>query len=111
MHSVAIRPFFEKAVAAIQAQIDPTSSVSHNERIVDRMGHARQFDIVIKGSFAGQTMLGMNKYPANQRVKKRPAAIANSPAAVRRTIMEAISESSISTHHGRSEKSSSKPNA
>lgn len=50
---------FEKAVAAIQAQIDPTSSVSHNEIIVDRLGHARQFDIVIRGTFAGQQMLGI----------------------------------------------------
>ena len=50
---------FEKAVAAIQAQIDPTSSVSHNETIDDRLGHARQFDIVIRGTFAGQQMLGI----------------------------------------------------
>lgn len=50
---------FEKAVAAIQAQIDPTSSVSHNEIINDRLGHARQFDIVIRGAFAGQQMLGI----------------------------------------------------
>lgn len=50
---------FEKAVAAIQAQIDPTSSVSHNEIIDDRLGHARQFDIVIRGIFAGQQMLGI----------------------------------------------------
>jgi hypothetical protein len=50
---------FEKAVAAIQAQIDPTSSVNHNEIIDDRLGHARQFDIVIRGKFAGQQMLGI----------------------------------------------------
>jgi len=50
---------FEKAVAVIQAQIDPTSSVSHNETIDDRLGHARQFDIVIRGTFAGQQMLGI----------------------------------------------------
>jgi hypothetical protein len=50
---------FEKVVAAIQAQIDPTSSVVHNEVIEDRLGHARQFDIVIRGSFAGQAMLGI----------------------------------------------------
>lgn len=50
---------FEKAVAAIQAQIDPTSSVTHNETLVDRLGHSRQFDVVIRGNFAGQQMLGV----------------------------------------------------
>lgn len=50
---------FEKAVAAIQTQIDPASSVTHNETLVDRLGHSRQFDVVIRGSFAGQQMLGV----------------------------------------------------
>ncbi len=50
---------FEKAVAAIQAQIDPVATVSHNETLDDRLGHARQFDIVIRGTFAGQQMLGI----------------------------------------------------
>lgn len=50
---------FEKAVAAIQMQIDPTSQVTHNETLVDRLGHARQFDVVIRGTFAGQQMLGV----------------------------------------------------
>lgn len=50
---------FEKVVAAIQAQIDPTSNVTHNEVLTDRLGHARQFDVVIRGSFAGQQMLGV----------------------------------------------------
>jgi len=46
-------------VAAMQAQIDPTSTVTHNEVIIDRLGHARQFDVVIRGRFAGQPMLGV----------------------------------------------------
>lgn len=50
---------FEKLVAAIQSQIDPTSSVSHNEKVTDRLGHERQFDIIIRGAFAGQPMLGV----------------------------------------------------
>ena len=50
---------FEKVVAGIQAQIDPTSSVTHNETLTDRLGHSRQFDVVIRGSFAGQQMLGV----------------------------------------------------
>ena len=36
---------FEKAVATIQAQIDPTSTVCHNERLFDRLGHGRQFEV------------------------------------------------------------------
>ena len=50
---------FEKAVATIQAQIDPAATVTHNELLVDRLGHSRQFDIVIRGTFAGQQMLGV----------------------------------------------------
>lgn len=50
---------FEKAVALVQAQIDPAATVTHNEVIVDRLGHARQFDVVIRGSFAGQALLGV----------------------------------------------------
>lgn len=50
---------FEKTVAAIQTQIDPNSCVTHNETLVDRLGHTRQFDVVIRGSFAGQPMLGV----------------------------------------------------
>lgn len=50
---------FEKAVAAIQAQFDPASSVTHNERLIDRLGHSRQFDVVVRGVFAGQSMLGV----------------------------------------------------
>jgi len=50
---------FEKAVAAIQAQFDPKASVTHNEVIKDRLGHHRQFDVVIRGSFAGQELLGV----------------------------------------------------
>ncbi len=49
---------FEKAVAVIQEQIDPTSSVYHNEKIIDRLGHARQFDIVIRGTFANNCAAG-----------------------------------------------------
>ena len=45
---------FEKAVALVQAQFDPAANVTHNEVIVDRLGHSRQFDVVIRGAFAGQ---------------------------------------------------------
>jgi hypothetical protein len=50
---------FEKLVAAMQARIDPTSTVTHDETLVDRLGHPRQFDVVIRGKFAGQQMLGV----------------------------------------------------
>lgn len=50
---------FEKAVATIQAQLDPTSTVTHNEVITDRLGQKRQFDVVVRGAFAGQPMLGV----------------------------------------------------
>ena len=50
---------FEKLVATMQTRIDPTSQVTHNENIVDRLGHSRQFDVVIRGLFAAQKMLGV----------------------------------------------------
>lgn len=50
---------FEKAVAAIQAQLDPAAAVTHNEVITDRLEQQRQFDVVVRGSFAGQPMLGV----------------------------------------------------
>lgn len=50
---------FEKAVAALQAALDPSAAVTHSEVIVDRLGQKRQFDVVIRGVFAGQQMLGV----------------------------------------------------
>ncbi|MCA8047511.1 restriction endonuclease [Burkholderia arboris] len=50
---------FEKVVAAIQSQIDPQATVTHSEFLIDRLGHRRQFDIVVRGTFAGQQMLGI----------------------------------------------------
>jgi hypothetical protein len=50
---------YEIAVATIQKRFDPFARVRHNEIIVDRIGHRRQFDVVIRGSFSGQPMLGV----------------------------------------------------
>lgn len=50
---------YEKVVAEVQQQVDPNANVSHNRRLVDRLGHTRQFDVVIEGSFAGQQLLGV----------------------------------------------------
>jgi hypothetical protein len=50
---------FEKAVAHVQAQFDSAATVTHNEVIADRLGHRRQFDVAIRGTFAGQAILGV----------------------------------------------------
>jgi len=50
---------FEKVVADIQSQVDPNADVFHNKHIVDRLGQSRQFDVVIRGQFAGQEILGV----------------------------------------------------
>lgn len=50
---------FEKVVTEIQARIDSNATVLHNQRIVDRLGHSRQFDVEIRGKFAGQDVLGV----------------------------------------------------
>ncbi|MGA4073544.1 restriction endonuclease [Ralstonia nicotianae] len=50
---------FEKVVAAIQSQIDPQATVTHSEFLIDRLGQRRQFDVVVRGTFAGQQMLGI----------------------------------------------------
>ncbi|MBP1992537.1 restriction endonuclease [Paenibacillus eucommiae] len=50
---------FEKAVASIQSKIDPNSKVTHDEKIVDKYGHFRQFDVVIRGKLGGRNLLGV----------------------------------------------------
>lgn len=50
---------FEKIVTEVQRQIDPNATVTHNRRLIDRLGHSRQFDVVVEGSFAGQQLLGV----------------------------------------------------
>jgi hypothetical protein len=50
---------FEKLVSRIQQQLDPNAQVSHNELLTDRLGHKRQFDVVIRGTLAGHKMLGV----------------------------------------------------
>jgi len=41
---------FEKAIAYIQSLMDAESDVSVNEKIRDRLGHSREFDVVIRGT-------------------------------------------------------------
>jgi hypothetical protein len=50
---------FEKVVAALQARFDPATVVEHNVMLTDRLGQNRQFDVVIRGVFAGQPLLGV----------------------------------------------------
>lgn len=50
---------FEKTVAAIQSRIDPDSDVTHDEKIKDRLGIFRQFDVVIRGRLGGRNLLGV----------------------------------------------------
>ena len=64
----------EKIVCRIQKMLDSKSNVTHNERIVDRVGNRRQYDVVIRGKFAGRTVLGVIECKDHKR-KKGPATI------------------------------------
>lgn len=46
-------------MAELQQAFDPTAKVTHNERLRDRLGHVRQFDVVIRGKIAGHDVLGV----------------------------------------------------
>jgi hypothetical protein len=50
---------FEKIVTSIQQRFDLNSTVLHNQILTDRLGHKRQFDVVIRGVYAGQELLGV----------------------------------------------------
>ena len=50
---------FEKLVYDIQKRLDPNTEVTHNEFIVDRLGHRRQFDVIIRGTSGGHPILGV----------------------------------------------------
>ena len=49
----------ELAVANIQKMIDPNSTVTHDEKLKDRVGNIRQYDVVIRGKFGGRQVLGV----------------------------------------------------
>lgn len=50
---------FELAVAAIQRALDPNAIVTHDEKLIDRLGNRRQFDVVIRGKIGGHDVLGV----------------------------------------------------
>jgi hypothetical protein len=64
----------EKAVARIQEMIDPNSHVTHDELLTDRLGNKRQFDVVIRGTFAGHSVLGVVECKDHNR-KNGPGAV------------------------------------
>src|SRR5262245_48931937 len=59
----------EKAVARVQQMLDLHSTVTHNEKIVDRVGNERQLDVVIRGYFAAQSLLGVMECKDHNRKK------------------------------------------
>ncbi len=50
---------FEDRVADILQALDPTCRVSRREHLRDRLGHDREFDIVLRGKLAGQELVGV----------------------------------------------------
>src|SRR5205085_1852164 len=66
---------FERAVHRIQTLMDPSSTVTHNEKLLDKVGNTRQFDVVIRGTFAGRPMLGVMECRDHTTRPKGPDAI------------------------------------
>jgi hypothetical protein len=64
----------ELAVANIQQMMDPNSTVTHNEKLKDRVGNIRQYDVVIRGKFGGRPVLGVIECKDHSR-KIGPSAI------------------------------------
>jgi hypothetical protein len=64
----------EQAVARIQSLLDPKSQVTHSEILVDRIGNRRQFDVVVRGTFAGHAVLAVVECKDHAR-KKNPDAV------------------------------------
>lgn len=50
---------FEEVVAGIQRLFTPDADVARNEILTDRLGHKREFDVVIRGRWSGRPILGV----------------------------------------------------
>lgn len=50
---------FEEAVADIQSLFTPNAAVKRNVRIIDRLGHRREFDVVIEDNWGGRSLLAV----------------------------------------------------
>ncbi len=59
----------ELVVSRIQQMMDPNSSVSHNEKLKDRVGNTRQYDVVVRGQFGGRPVLGVIECKDHKRPK------------------------------------------
>lgn len=46
-------------MAMIQAGLDPQATVKHDEKLKDKHGHSRQFDVVLRGKIGGHEVLGV----------------------------------------------------
>jgi restriction endonuclease len=64
----------ERTIARIQQLMARGSNVTHNEKLQDRVGNLRQYDVVIRGVFAGQPILGVIECKDHNR-KKGPDAV------------------------------------
>jgi hypothetical protein len=64
----------ETMVARIQQMMDPSSTVTHNEVLEDRLGNCRQFDVVIRGCFGGRPVVGVMECKDHSR-RKGPDAV------------------------------------
>ncbi len=49
----------EQIVGRIQQMMDPCCSITYREKIKNRLGIEREFDVVIRGHFAGHEILGV----------------------------------------------------
>lgn len=58
----------------MQRMLDPTSTVTHNEWLIDRIGNRRQFDVVVRGKFGGRNVVGIVECKDHAR-RKGPDSI------------------------------------
>lgn len=65
---------FERIVVRIQQMMDSNSIVSHNEKLTDRIGNRRQYDVVIRGHFGARPILGIMECKDHSR-KKGPDSV------------------------------------
>jgi len=100
---------FERTIASVQTELDPGASVTHNERLIDRHGHWRQFDVVIRGKLGGHEILGVIECKDLKRKVSTPAveAFVTKTASLRAELKIMVSRFGFSkpalelaAHHG-----------
>lgn len=60
---------FERRVLEIQQKLAPDTELFHDEKVSDIHGIERQFDVVMRGTFAGRPVLGVIECRDNSRRK------------------------------------------